>query len=89
MDDDQLQELEAEEAKAAKEKEEQPQPSLWQRAWKVIMENLELGQSDEAMDEEDDDVSIVLSDMENEDGVPLSKRERKLLAKRKQYSDVI
>lgn len=50
------------------------------------MENLELGQTQDesfAEDDEDDDASVVLSDLENEDGIKLNKRERKLLQKSK------
>lgn len=54
------------------------------------MENLELGQAEDPYGSPDDDAaSDALSGHEVEDGVRLNKRERKLLQKNTQYSDVI
>ena len=64
---------------------------MWQRVWRVIMENLEIGQQDDALasPDADDDHNDDLSDHAGEDGTTLNKRQRKMLAKSQSYSDVI
>lgn len=94
LDDEQAEELEEEERREAAERaqraEEKPL-TIWQKAWKVVMENLELGAADPHSPEDviDDGASDVLSGQEDDDGLNLNKRERKLLHKNAQYSDVI
>lgn len=85
LDDEQAAALEEEERKR---KENENPPSLWKRAWKVVMENLELGgEPDPYASADDDDASA--GSLEGEEGVRLNKRERKLLYKHNSYSDVI
>lgn len=77
----------------AKQKSRDEKPlTLWQRAWKAIMENLELdGQADPYDSPEDEDGAESSDDQQptQNGGPPLNKRERKLLKKETSYSDVI
>ena len=79
---------EQEPSQEAQEVEEQPK-SIWQRIWNAIMDNLELRPQLESPDDSDNIYEPSEDEDEVDDGLNLSKRERKFLRKQKQYSDVL